>query len=275
MAGSGLDDATWASLLSRIHTPPGVWKGDETTLRRFVEAALRIGRTGAPWRDPPADLGCRSSLHHRRRRWCLRGWWGAVFEHPRPPVPADGLVMADGTTCSAKRTASSRGRTARRREPRTAAPRPSVSAARAAASPPSCTPAWAAWGGCCASPSAPASTPTSARAPPADPPAPDAVSDRGYVSAKLRCDLAAQGCTAHVPPERGMARRTSRRDVDPPAWDARLHAKRHLIEDAFRRTKGHARLAPRRGKTRQSFLGFAHLAATLINPRWANFSHRP
>ncbi len=101
----------------------------------------------------------------------------------------------------------------------------------------------------------------------ADLPARDAVFDRGYVSARLRCDLAAHGCTVYVPPKRGT--------VNPPAWDARLYAERHLIENAFCRLKDYARLALRRDKTRRSFLGFAHLAATITNLRPLNPGHRP
>jgi hypothetical protein len=36
-------------------------------------------------------------------------------------------------------------------------------------------------------------------------PARDAALDRGYVSATLRAAFAAQGCTIHTPPKRGMA----------------------------------------------------------------------
>jgi transposase len=47
------------------------WKRDEVALRRFVEAALWICRTGAPWRDLPEALGFMVQRYHR---WCRRGW---------------------------------------------------------------------------------------------------------------------------------------------------------------------------------------------------------
>ena len=140
MARSGPDDAQWASLLSCIHALPGVWKNDEPALRRFVEAALWVGRTGAPWRDLPAELGLWASVYHRWRPWCLRGWWPVVFEHLRPCVPAAGLVMADSTTCKAHRSAAGAARSSAEAR---------ASAARAAGSPPSCTPAWTVQGACC------------------------------------------------------------------------------------------------------------------------------
>jgi hypothetical protein len=66
---------------------PLAWKRDEAALRRFVEAALWICRTGAPWRDLPQALGPWSSVYHRWRRWCLRGWWELVSRRSARPCP--------------------------------------------------------------------------------------------------------------------------------------------------------------------------------------------
>ena len=98
-------------------------------------------------------------------------------------------------------------------------------------------------------------------------PARDAALDRGYVSARLRAAFAVDGCAVHTPPKLGM--------VDPPLWDKKLHARRHHVENLFSKLKGWSRIALRRDKTRQSWMGFAHLAATVINFRVAEFSHRP
>jgi hypothetical protein len=72
-----------------------------------------------------------------------------------------------------------------------------------------------------------------------------------------------------------LTRHISRCDVDSPAWDVRLYARCHLVENASCRMKDYARLALRRNKTRHDCLSFAHLAATLINLRLANFGYRP
>ena len=106
MTRMSLDDAQWVSLMPVVQQIPLAWKRDEGALRRFVEAALWIGRTGAPWRDLPEALGHWSSVYHRWRRWCLRGWWELVFEALRPSLPADGLLLLDSTTCKAHRAAS-------------------------------------------------------------------------------------------------------------------------------------------------------------------------
>jgi transposase len=97
-------------------------------------------------------------------------------------------------------------------------------------------------------------------------PACDAALDRGYVSAPLRAAFAAEGCTVHTPPKRGM--------VDPPAWDPKRYARRHHVETRFASLKDWARIALRHAKTRQSWMGFAHLAAAMINLHIAESSHR-
>ncbi len=63
--------------------------------------------------------------------------------------------------------------------------------------------------------------------------------------------------------------------IDPPKWDPKLYAQRHHVENLFARLKDWARIALRRDKTRRSWMGFAHLAATMINLRIAEFRHRP
>lgn len=48
--------------------------------RNFVEAVLWIHRTGAPWRDLPADFGPWKTVYNRFDRWAKRGTWQALFE---------------------------------------------------------------------------------------------------------------------------------------------------------------------------------------------------
>ena len=48
--------------------------------RLFIEAVLWIGRTGAPWRDLPAELGNWHTTYVRFSRWAAKGVWDRVFE---------------------------------------------------------------------------------------------------------------------------------------------------------------------------------------------------
>jgi len=258
MTRTNLDDAQWMSLRLVIERIPHAWKRDEAALRHFVEAVLWILRTGAPWRDLPDELGHWPSVYHRFRRWSLRGWWELIFEHLRPAVPADGRVLVDSTPCKAHRAASGAARSTAEAE--------SLGRSR---------------GGICSKIHACTdglgrifrlidspgnhSDLRYARALISDVPACDAALDRGYVSTKLRADLAAQGCTVHTPPKKGM--------LNPPPWDKVIYARRHHIENVFSRLKDQARIALRRDKTRRSWVGFAYLAAVMINLRLEKFSH--
>jgi transposase len=260
MTRTGLDDARWAALRLVIQGIPRAWKRDEAALRRFVEAALWVCRTGTPWRDLPEALGHWSSVYHRWRRWCLRGWWEGLFEALRPALPAGGVAHGDSTTCKAHRSACGATDSTAEAE--------ALGRSR---------------GGLCSKlhglvddlgrilrlipgPGQGADL-GQAVALLAGIPARAAVFDRGYVSAKLRADLAAEGCTTHIPPKRDM--------LDPPPWDPALYARRRLVENAFGRLKDWGRIALRRDKTRRSWMGFAHLAATMINFRIAESGHRP
>lgn len=47
--------------------------------RRFIEAVMWIGRTGAPWRSLPRVYGRWSGVHQRFRRWAKAGIWHMMF----------------------------------------------------------------------------------------------------------------------------------------------------------------------------------------------------
>ena len=75
-----LRDDQWerlAPLLPGKATDRGVTARDN---RLFMEAVLWIGRTGAPWRDLPAQLGNWHTTYTRFSRWAKRGVWDRVFE---------------------------------------------------------------------------------------------------------------------------------------------------------------------------------------------------
>ena len=233
MTRTSLDDAQWASLMRVIQRIPHAWKRDEAGLRRFVAAVLWILRTGAPWRDLPDTLGHWPSVYHRFRRWCVRGWWELIFEHLRPALPADGLVLADSTTCKAHRSASGAARSTAEAE--------ALGKSRGGIGSKIhvCTDGIGRILRLIDSPGHHSDL-RYARALMVDIPATDAALDRGYVSTKLHADLASRGCTVHTPPKRGM--------LNPPPWDKTIYAQRHHIENLFSRLKDQARIALRRDK---------------------------
>ena len=60
--------------------------------------------------------------------------------------------------------------------------------------------------------------------------------------------------------------------LTPPPWDKVIYAQRHYVENTFSRLKDTARIALRRDKTRCSWMGFAYLAAAMINLRLSQFT---
>jgi len=181
-----------------------------------------------------------------------------IFEHLRSALPAGGLVLADSTTCKARRSASEAAHSTPEAEA-LGKSRGGIGSKIHA-----CTDGTGRILRLVDSPGHHSGL-RYARALMDDIAATDAALDRGHVSAKLRADLVARGCTLHTPPKRGMRH--------PPPWDKAIYAQRHHIGNLFSRLKDAARIALRRDKTRRSWMGFANLAATMINLRLAEFSH--
>jgi hypothetical protein len=57
--------------------------------RAIVAGILWVARTGAPWREVPADFGPWETIHSRYRRWRNEGLWPRIVAalHPTAPSP--------------------------------------------------------------------------------------------------------------------------------------------------------------------------------------------
>lgn len=77
----------------------------------MIGAILWILRTGAPWRDLPAELGPWQSAYGRFRRWCKDGTWRRLHEALVGRLAAAGAIgtdlwFIDGTCIRAARAAA-------------------------------------------------------------------------------------------------------------------------------------------------------------------------
>lgn len=109
-----LRDEQWARiapLLPGKASDCGVTARDN---RLFIEAVLWIGRTGAPWRDLPSELGNWHSTFTRFARWAKKGVWARLFEALSQDRDLE-EVMLDSTAIRAhQHAAGAKKNTARR-----------------------------------------------------------------------------------------------------------------------------------------------------------------
>jgi len=75
-----LSDQQWERIAPELPGKPGDPGARARDNRRFVEAVLWIARTGAPWRDLPAEFGKWYSVYTRFWRWAQKGVWERIFQ---------------------------------------------------------------------------------------------------------------------------------------------------------------------------------------------------
>jgi len=88
-----LDETTWQKILHHLQYQPGIYIGNETQCRCFIEAVLWINRTGAQWRFLPAHYGKWNSVFKRFDRWSQRGIWQQLFEGMRTDPDLEHLLI--------------------------------------------------------------------------------------------------------------------------------------------------------------------------------------
>lgn len=70
-----LSDDVWQKVEAILPGKEGDRRRTATDNRWFLEALLWIGRTGSPWRDPPAEFGRWHTVCMRFSRWRRKGVW--------------------------------------------------------------------------------------------------------------------------------------------------------------------------------------------------------
>jgi transposase len=76
-----LDDTKWTKIYAFLRLTPGIYTGNEQKTRLFIEAVYWIMRTGAPWRDLPAEFGQWNSVFNRYADWTNKGVWQKMMVH--------------------------------------------------------------------------------------------------------------------------------------------------------------------------------------------------
>ena len=121
-------DDQWERVYVTLRACPGIYVGQEPATRRFVEAVLWMARAGCAWRLVPDAFGSWNSLYKRFARWQEKGVWQALMDQLAADADHEWLML-DSTVVRVHACAAG-------------AKKPKAGkrlAARAAASPPSCT----------------------------------------------------------------------------------------------------------------------------------------
>ena len=74
-----LTDAQWERIAPLVPGKEGDPGRSGEDNRLFLEAVLWVARTGAPWRDLPAEFGGWKNTHRRFIRWRDNGTWESLL----------------------------------------------------------------------------------------------------------------------------------------------------------------------------------------------------
>jgi transposase len=110
-----LTDAQWARIERLVPGKEGDKGRHGEDNRLFVDAVLWIARTGAPWRDLPAEFGIWNSVFQRFRRWAKKGRWESLFKELSVDSDCEYLIIDATIVRAHQHSAGGKGGTMRRR----------------------------------------------------------------------------------------------------------------------------------------------------------------
>jgi len=123
-----LSDEEWSRIEPLL--PRGRRGAHRVDDHRVISGIVHMLRSGARWRDCPAEYGPYTTIYNRFNRWSRQGIWYAMFEALTGSTGMIGTLAIDATHIKAHRSAAGA------KGGLSAMP----SAARAAGAPPSSTP---------------------------------------------------------------------------------------------------------------------------------------
>jgi transposase len=102
-----MEDAEWAFFEPFIIGIRGRGGRPASNHRQVLDGVFWIARTGAQWRDLPAEFGKWSSVYRQFRRWTVAGLWDLILEAlNESEVMPDQVQMIDSTIIRAHHQAA-------------------------------------------------------------------------------------------------------------------------------------------------------------------------
>lgn len=76
-----LTNEQWEKILPFLRSSGQIYLGDEAECRRFLEAVLRVTRSGAQWRLLPSAYGNWNTVYKRFARWSDRDIFARLHQY--------------------------------------------------------------------------------------------------------------------------------------------------------------------------------------------------
>ena len=76
-----LDNEQRTKIIAFLRAHPRAYVGQESNCVRFLEGVIWMSRSGAQWRELPAQYGHWNGVYKRFARWCEHGVWCDMLEH--------------------------------------------------------------------------------------------------------------------------------------------------------------------------------------------------
>jgi transposase len=99
-----LNDAEWGRIQEWL--PRGRKGAHRVDDRRVISGIIHMLKTGARWRDCPADYGPYTTIYNRFNRWSRQGVWHDVFYALSGSSGVVGTTAVDATHVKAHRSAA-------------------------------------------------------------------------------------------------------------------------------------------------------------------------
>lgn len=251
-----LKSKQWQQILGFLRSERRVYVGKEANCRRFIEAVIKILRTGMQWSELSSEWGNINSIYKRFQRWEKNGVWCRLFYFVRQ-TPDMEHIGIDSTIVRAHSDAAGKVETLKIDDEVVTINDQSLGRSRGGFST-KIHLSVDSLGNPLKIRLSGGQVADITKAPELLPGEPGSfiLGDKGYDSQAFRQIITSNGCVAVIP-----CRSNRKEKIE---IDRHIYKERHLVENCFNKLKRYRRISTRFEKLAVHYLAFLHLACTLI-----------